>query len=279
MSSMSAVLAVDAETLTVTTIDPWNAVLAVAVAIVGWILSRVTRKAVGKLLTRLQGLSDELRDLTARASGYVVLFVGFGVALSIIGVPIQPLLTAVIVIGVILALALRGIAENFAAGIVLQTRRPIEVGDEVDSLDYVGDVIEMNGRAVVVETFDGRRVHLPNSQVLNNPLVNHTERTARRSEVEVRIRSRELEETVQDLAAIVAAVPGVMPEPAPAVYLTSVDPVRVTALVQFWHQPSDGLTVRTEVIRAVAAARQGRTDMATIVTPPPAVPLTSSPWI
>jgi len=223
MSSMSAVLAVDAETLTVTTIDPWNAVLAVAVAIVGWILSRVTRKAVGKLLTRLQGLSDELRDLTARASGYVVLFVGFGVALSIIGVPIQPLLTAVIVIGVILALALRGIAENFAAGIVLQTRRPIEVGDEVDSLDYVGDVIEMNGRAVVVETFDGRRVHLPNSQVLNNPLVNHTERTARRSEVEVPLRSRELEETVQDLAAIVAAVPGVMPEPAPAVYLTSVD--------------------------------------------------------
>ena len=139
MSPMSAVLAVDAETLTVTTIDPWDAVLAVAVAIVGWILSRVTRKAVGKLLTRLQGLSDELRDLTARAAGYVVLFVGFGVALSIIGVPIQPLVTAVIVIGVILALALRGIAENFAAGIVLQTRRPIDVGDEVDSLDYVGE--------------------------------------------------------------------------------------------------------------------------------------------
>ena len=193
--------------------------------------------------------------------------------------PIQPLLTAVIVIGVILALALRGIAENFAAGIVLQTRRPIEVGDEVDSLDYVGDVIEMNGRAVIIETFDGRRVHLPNSEVLSNPLVNHTDRGARRSEVEVRSRSREFEQTLQDLADVVAGVPGVLSAPPPVVNLTSIDPVRVTALVQFWHQPSDGLTVRTEVIRAVAAARRGRTEMATIVTPPPVAPLVSPPWI
>jgi small conductance mechanosensitive channel len=279
MSSMRLVIAVDAETLTATTIDPWNAVLAVAFAIVGWILSRVTRKAVGKLLTRLQGLSDDLRDLTARAAGYVVLFVGFGIALSIIGVPIQPLLTAVIVIGVVLALALRGIAENFAAGIVLQTRRPIEVGDEVDSLDYVGDVVEMNGRAVIIETFDGRRVHLPNSEVLSNPLVNHTERGARRSEVEVRSQSREFDETLRDLADVVAAVPGVLPEPPPAAYLTSIDPVRVTALVQFWHQPPDGLTVRTDVIRALAASGRERTEMATIIAPQPAPPLTPAPWI
>ena len=276
---MRLVIAVEAETLTTTTIDPWNALLALAVAIVGWILSRITRKAVGKLLTRLEGLSDDLHDLSARAAGYVVLFVGFGIALSIIGVPIQPLLTAVIVIGVILALALRGIAENFAAGIVLQTRRPIEVGDEVDSLDYVGDVIEMNGRAVIIETFDGRRVHLPNSEVLSNPLVKHTDRGARRSEVEVRSRSREFEQTLQDLADVVAGVPGVLSAPPPVVNLTSIDPVRVTALVQFWHQPSDGLTVRTEVIRAVAAARRGRTEMATIVTPPPVAPLVSPPWI
>jgi hypothetical protein len=62
---MRLVIAVEAETLTTTTIDPWNAVLAVVVAIVGWILSRITRKAVGKLLTRLEGLSDDLRDLSA----------------------------------------------------------------------------------------------------------------------------------------------------------------------------------------------------------------------
>jgi small conductance mechanosensitive channel len=279
MSLMKLVIAVDPAALTETTIDPWNAVLAVIVAILGWILSRVTRKTVGKVMTRLQGISDELRDLTARAAGYVVLFIGVGTALAILGLPIQPLLTAVLVIVVILALALRGIAENFAAGIVLQTRRPIEVGDEVDSLDYVGNVVEMNGRAVVIETFDGRRAHLPNSEVLNNPLVNHSVKGARRSEVEVRIRSRDFEDTQQRLVDTLGSVAGVFPEPAPAVYLTSIDPVRITALVQFWHDPDDGLTVRGDVIRALAGGGQERTEMATIVTPQPAPPPAPTPWI
>jgi small conductance mechanosensitive channel len=279
MSSMKLVIAVDAGTLTETTIDPWNAVLAVIVAILGWILSRVTRKTVGKVMTRLQGISDDLRDLTARAAGYVVLFIGLGTALAILGLPIQPLLTAVLVIVVILALALRGIAENFAAGIVLQTRRPIEVGDEVDSLDYVGNVVEMNGRAVVIETFDGRRAHLPNSEVLNNALGNHSAKGARRSEVEVRIRSRDFEDTQQRLVDTLGSVTGILPEPAPAVYLTSIDPVRVTALVQFWHDPNDGLSVRSDVIRALAEVGRARAEMATVVTPQPAPPPAPTPWI
>jgi small conductance mechanosensitive channel len=276
---MSAVLTVDAGTITETTIDPVNAVIAVVVAVLGWILSRITRRTVGKVLARLEGISNELRDLTARVVGYVVLFLGFGIALAVLGVPIQPLLAAAIVIGVVLALALRGIAENFAAGIVLQTRRPIEVGDEVDSLGYVGNVVEMNGRAVVLETFDGRQAHLPNSEVLSNPLVNHSSKEARRSEVEVRIRSRDFEQTKHRLVDAVGVVAGVLPEPPPTVHLTSIDPVRITALVHFWHDPDDGLTVRSDVILALAGAGQERTEMATIVTPQPAAPLTPAPWI
>ncbi|MGH8948588.1 MAG: mechanosensitive ion channel family protein [Acidimicrobiia bacterium] len=276
---MRLVIAVDTEALTETTIDPWNAVIAVAVAIVGWILSRVTRKAMTRVLAPLEGISEELRDLAARVAGYVVLFTGFGIALSILGVPIQPLLVAAIVIGVVLALVLRGIADNFAAGIVLQTRRPIEVGDEVDSLGYVGNVVEMNGRAVVVETFDGRQAHLPNSEVLGNPLINHSTKGARRSEVEVRVRSRDFDGTREHLTAMVAAVSGVLAEPAPAVYLTSIDPVRVTALVHVWHDPDNGLKVRSDVIDALAVAERDRTVMATVVTPQPSAPLTPSPWI
>jgi Mechanosensitive ion channel len=278
MSSMRLVIAVDAETLTATTIDPWNVVLAVAVAIVGWILSRVTRKAVGKLLTRLQGLSDDLRDLAARAAGYVVLFVGFGIALSIIGVPIQPLLTAVIVIGVVLALALRGIAENFAAGIVLQTRRPIEVGDEVDSLDYVGDVVEMNGRAVIIETFDGRRVHLPNSEVLSNPLVNHTERGARG-------RRR----GAQSVSGIRGDSSGSGRRRGSG---ARCPPRAATGRISHIDRPGAGDCARPVLASAAGRfdgahrcdpgpSRTGRqrTEMATIVAPQPAPPLTPSPWI
>lgn len=279
MLAMSTVLAVDAETLTETSIDPWMAALALVVMLLAWILSRAARKAMARVMTRLEGITPELRDLIARTVGYLVIFIGVGVALSLLGVPIQPLLAAVIVIGIVLALALRGIAENFAAGIVLQTRRPIHLGDEVQSLGYVGNVVEMNSRVVVVETFDGRLAHLPNSEVLREPLLNHSEHGSRRSDVEVRVRSRDFEEVRSWLSEAVGAAPGVMADPAPVVYLTGVDPVRVTALVHFWHDPDDGLTVRTSVIHALAGAGVGRTEMAAIVTPQPPPPLTPSAWL
>jgi small conductance mechanosensitive channel len=279
MSAMGLVIAVDAADLAGTSIDPWTAVLAVVVLIVAWILSRVTRKATAGVLSRLEGISDEMRAFIARIAGYVVIFLGVGIALSLLGAPIQPLITVAIVFGVIMALALRGIADNFASGIVLQTRRPIHIGDEVESLGYVGNVLDMDSRAVVIETFDGRIVHLPNSEVLGDPLINHSTKGARRSEVEVRVRSRDVEGAGQRLIETVANVSGVLPEPKPAVYLTAIDSVRVTVLVHFWHQPADGLAVRTDVIRALAAAGRERTEMATIVTPQPAAPLTPSPWI
>jgi small-conductance mechanosensitive channel len=174
---------------------------------------------------------------------------------------------------------MRGIAENFAAGIILQTRRPIHVGDEIESLGYSGNVVEMNSRAVVVETFDGRLAHLPNSEVLSEPLLNHSEHGARRSEVEVRVRSRDFEEIRTWLAGTVASASGVMSDPAPAVYLTGVDPVRMTTLVHFWHDPDSGYSVRTAVIDALATAQAERSEMATILTPQPAQPLAPTPWL
>ena len=209
----------------------------------------------------------------------MVIFLGVGIALSLLGAPIQPLIAAAIVIAVVLGLALRGIAENFAAGILLQTRRPIHVGDEIESLGHSGNVVEMNSRAVVIETFDGRLAHLPNSEVLKEPLLNHTEQGARRSEVEVRVRSRDFEEIRAWLSETASSAPGVMSDPAPSVYLTAVDPVRVTALVQFWHDPADGSTVRTAVIDAVTRSGKERTEIATLVTPPPATPTAPSPWL
>jgi small-conductance mechanosensitive channel len=278
MSGMTPVLAVDAETLTETTIDPVMAVLALVVLLLAWLISRAARKATARLLARLEGITPEMKDLISRIAGYVVIFVGVGIALSMLGAPIQPLLAAAIVIGVVLALALRGIAENFASGIILQTRRPIHVGDEIESLGYSGNVVEMNSRAVVVETFDGRLVHLPNSEVLREPLLNHSEHGARRSEVEVRVRSRDLEQTRAWITNTLGSAPGVMTHPAPAVYLTGVDPVRVTALVQFWHDPDSGYYVRTAVIDALARAGKDRPESATIVTPPP-TPQAPTPWL
>jgi hypothetical protein len=129
---------------------------------------------------------------------------------------------------VIAFLAGRGIAENFAAGVILQTRRPIEIGDDVDILDHSGIVREINARSVVLETWDRRRIHIPNSTVLSNPLVNHTAYASRRSEVEVRLAiGNGLDDAVTDVVETIAAVPGVLADPPPEVIYRTVDSKRV----------------------------------------------------
>ena len=172
----------------------------------------MARRGVRTVLGRVNGISEDQRQLTARVTFYFLLLIGVGVALTFVGAEIQPILTAAILIGVVAVLALRGVAENFAAGIILQTRRPIQLGDDIDVLEHSGIVREINSRAVVLEAWDRRRIHIPNHTVLNNPLVNHTERDTRRSEVEVRLAvSESFDEAVAAVIETVANVPGVSP--------------------------------------------------------------------
>ena len=208
---------------------------------------------------RLQGIPPEIAVLSARIVRYFVLVLGIGIALTTLGADMQPLLAATLVVGVAAASSLRGIAENFAAGVVLQTSRPIEAGDVVDIKGYTGTVREMNGRAVVIETFDGAIVHLPNSDTLDSPIVNRSTTVGRRSSVEVhadraRVPADQLLATVHE---VTTSVDGVIAEPAAATSLTGIDETRVTALVTFWHDPSASTAVSSNVVSALADALPG----------------------
>jgi small conductance mechanosensitive channel len=260
--------------LSETTIDPWHIVGAVLSLVAAWIASRFVRRAVGRVADRVDGISPQLRTFAVKLSGYMVVFIGFGVALAFLGADMQPLLVVAILGAVVLGLALRGVADNVAAGVVIQTRHPIRVGDEIEASGYVGVVQELNSRAVVIETADGRSVHLPNAELLDNALVNNTAAGARRSEVEVRLGSDDPGAVRRRVISATVAVDGVMADPAPTGAYTAIEPDRVTLRVRFWHDPAAGVTVTSDVVHAIAAASSHDGGTATVVAPPPVAPLT-----
>jgi small-conductance mechanosensitive channel len=143
--------------VTTTKVTITDVVLAVVVLLASWILARLARRGVLKLLGRVAGISEDLRQLAARVTFYFLLMMGIGVAFTFLGAEIQPVITAGIILAVVAALALRGIAENFAAGVLIQTRRPIVIGDDIDVLDHSGIVREINGRSVILEAWDRAR--------------------------------------------------------------------------------------------------------------------------
>src|SRR5262245_23517831 len=244
------------------TLSAWDIVLAILILIVSWIVSRAAGRAVRSITRRLEGIPPELAVLAARVVRYFFIVLGIGMALTALGADMQPVLAATLVVGIAAALSLRGIAENFAAGVVLQTSHPISAGDVVDIKGYTGTVREINGRAVVIETFDGAVVHVPNSDTLDSPIVNRSTTAGRRSSVEVRAdRTRvPTEQLMASVDELTTAVNGVLAEPAVATSLTGIDETHATLLVTFWHHPSASTSVTSNVVTAIARAHRARSD-------------------
>lgn len=229
----------------------WDVLISVIVLVVSWLLARVAARATRKLLGRAEGLSTDVRSITARCVEYLVLVIGVGLALSLLGAQLQPLLLAVLLVALVAVFVLRGIADNFGAGIVLQTRRPIGLADEIEALGEVGVVAEMNSRAVVIRTNDGRTVHLPNRKLLDDPMANCSTLGARRSAIHIIIDTRD-REVVGAARHACRSVPGVRAEPDADLLVIEVTDERTIGRLRYWHEPAAGAAVTSAVIVAVA---------------------------
>lgn len=272
---MLGLLAVDAP-IDVSSIEPTQVITALVVVLVGWLASRYTRRAVTKLLVRVPGTTEPIRNTIGHIAGYLVLFLGFGIALSMLGAAIQPLLAVAIIVGVVLFLALRGIADNVAAGVLLQTRRPVAIGDEISVSGFEGTIIEMNSRAVVIDTNDGRQVHVPNADLLGSPLANHSEHGARRTDIEVRARvgPADAASALDDVLDAARHANGVRSDPPSVVFATGIESGRLTMLLRVWHETTESKAAVSSVIMALGELATRTGVEITAISPPVDAPLT-----
>lgn len=254
-------------------IDGWNVIFAVVSVLAAFIASRFVRRGVRALLSRLDGVPPTLRRGIVSGAGAMVILLGVGIALAFLGAPLQPLIALVLIVGGITVLVLRGIADNFSAGIVLQTRHPIQPGEHVVSGNVEGTVEALTSRAVVVRTYDGIVMHIPNQQFLNAAFGNASVLGANRSELEVRmpLAGADTGTALSRLSAAAGRADGVRSEPAgqaPRAFAAGVEGGKLTARVLVWHDPGAGRSVRSDVVRALAAEFAGVDGVDIAVTPP-----------
>lgn len=255
-------------------ISGWDAVFAVLIIVAGFIVGHFVKRWALAILTRVPGVGPGLATLGARLAKYAVILLGIGISLAILGANVQPLLALVVVVAVIGALALRGLADNFSAGIIIQSRRAIHIGQEIEVLDFTGTVTELNSRSVVISTRDGRSVHIPNSAVLNNPMVNHSELGGRRSDLEVRVETSGLiDDIVEAVRQATEQVAEGATEPV-QVFVRSLSPTHATLEVRVWHAPMLQSKVTSAAVTSIYASLEKLGVASTVVTPIPPVPLT-----
>jgi small conductance mechanosensitive channel len=260
----------------------WQIVLGLLSVVVGWVLSRLAKRGILALAARARGISAATALLAARIVQYGIVLVGVGIGLAFVGANVQPLLAVVLVLAVVFALVLRGVAENFAAGVLIQTRQPVRLGDEivVDAPGgaVTGTVTELNGRSVVLVTRDGRTIHVPNAKLISETVVNHSRHGGRRSSIAVRVeRPPDIDPDgiLREIAGIVATAPGVHTREPPDAIATAISPARVSAEVRFWHHPLHAVAVTAGTVVVLASALEERGWHVTVsseTAPPPLIP-------
>lgn len=260
-------------------VDWWNLLLALCAVTAALIFARLARKGVRALMRKASGITETVATIASRFVGYTILLLGFGIGLALLGANIQPLLAIVLVLAVVVVLVLRGVADNFAAGVLLQTRQAVKLGDEIvfDGVDGAlsGVVTEMNARSVVVLTVDGRVVHVPNARLLSDPLINDSAHGARRGEVQVRVELHDVgvHDVLPVLEAAARSTEGVHHREPVHAFAASVSGERVVVQLQFWHHPLHQAAVTSAVVLAVSDAVRDRGWHATVTSVPGVPPL------
>jgi small conductance mechanosensitive channel len=133
----------------------------------------LTRRVTLRRLTH-QGLAL----LLARLVHTGIVLVGFLIALSIIAPSFQAAdLIKVLGIGTIaIGFAFQNILQNFLAGILLLLQEPFRLGDLISVTGIEGNVSDIQARATVVTTKEGREVIIPNATIFTNPVaVGHSD--------------------------------------------------------------------------------------------------------
>jgi small conductance mechanosensitive channel len=214
---------------------------ALAVAVIVFVLfyglsilvDRVIRKSVPR---RRQNLGT----IFARLVGGATVLLGLLVAFSIVAPSFQAadLIKILGIGGVAIGFAFQNILQNFLAGLLLLWSEPFRVGDEIKLDAFEGTVEEIQARATIVQTYDERRIVIPNADLFTHSVIVNTAEDRRRWEYDFTVTEVEgVEELKSAVVEAVRKVPGVLQDPAPEVLmmdLTSPDATAMKFRVLWW---------------------------------------------
>lgn len=82
--------------------------------------------------------------------------------------------------GLAFALAAKDLLANIFSGIVIIADRPFSIGDWIKTSDLEGTIEDINFRSTRIRTFEHALVTVPNSNLINAPIINFTKREMRR---------------------------------------------------------------------------------------------------
>ena len=222
------------------TINLEKIVLALLTFIVCFVLMKIVRAMLSKLLDKSKKLDGTLKAFIRPAVTTVMWILTALLVADALGIPTTSLVAAFSVVGLALSLSVQNIMANLFSGITLLASRPFVVGDFVEIAGRTGTVKSIGLFYTTLDTVDNMVVSLPNGDVTASSIVNYNTETHRR--VDMLFRASYEDETELVKEAIMEAIgkdERIFSEPAPFVAINGYRAAGVEYAVKLWCENSD----------------------------------------
>jgi small-conductance mechanosensitive channel len=183
------------------------------------LVSHFTMSLLQNRILTYTPLETGQRYAVARVASYLVFILGMIVGLQSLGVNLNSLVVVGGALGIGVGFGLQAIVGNFVAGLVLLVEQPLKLGDRIEVGGTFGDVVRLRGRSTWIQTNDNVVIIVPNSEFINQRVINWTANDRQvRISLPVGVSYGSDPKAVRDLLSRISTQhPDVLGDPAPEI--------------------------------------------------------------
>jgi small conductance mechanosensitive channel len=218
--------------------------VAILILWVGMKLAKMLRKVIVKGLDRrnaepsLKSFLGSLVDVLLKAMIIIM-------AMDVVGIKATSFIALLGAMGLAIGMALQGTLQNFAGGVIILLMKPFKVGDYIECGAFKGYIQEIRIFHTLMRPFNGRTIVIPNSELSNKSLINHTKDETIRLDVVASVAyGSDLDKVKSVLMQVVDDDPLVLHDPKPPVVAVSeLADSSVNLSIWIWVRTEDYWTV------------------------------------
>lgn len=236
-----------------------NIAVAILVIFIFGIIARIIYKVSYKGLDKLTNYKAVNR-LIARMFMLLILFVGIFTALDVLKLEktVTSLLAGAGIIGLALGFAFQDLATNLISGIMIAFRKPYEQGHVVDVSGHFGTVRKINLRSTELQSQTGEIIIIPNKNIFQNSIINHSKPGEHRIDLEVGISYGDDLEKVKNITLnAVKDMKDILHQKGVEFYYTGYGDSSINFVLRFWvlySSPKDYFAPKSEAIMRIKKA-------------------------
>ena len=222
-------------------------ILTTVVLVVAYGIYRILVESVIKASKKV-GIPLKMPNTFKTIVGTIIFLIALIFILDLWGLSLTAVIASLGVGGVIVGLAFQEPLANLASGFLLLMSGALKEGDTVNIADYSGTVQAINVNHTIIETFDGKKVYIPNRTVWSSTLVNYWPTSVRRLEMSIGVSyDSNLRKVIEVLERILEEAKLIEKEPSPYVVFDSFGDSSINFKLRFWVKRENYFEAQMEI--------------------------------